>query len=84
MLSDDLLKGVKDHVLVLADALRNISKYDFEALIKNTERVVFSFQADSIQDRRNDERKELLAILSDMPDNIHNAFKYHRMMINQG
>jgi hypothetical protein len=42
MLGDNLLKCVKDHVLVLADTLRNISEYHFEAVVKNTERVVFS------------------------------------------
>ena len=41
MLRDHLLKGVKDHVLVLADALRNISEYHLETVIKNTEGVVF-------------------------------------------
>jgi hypothetical protein len=40
MLSDNLLKGVKDHVLVLADALWNIPEYHLETVIKNTEGVV--------------------------------------------
>jgi hypothetical protein len=43
VLSDDLLKGVKYHVLVLRDALWDISENDFETVVEDAQSVVFTF-----------------------------------------
>ena len=83
VLSDHLLKRVEDHVLVLTDALRHISEYHFETVVENTQGVVFSVQANSVQHGRNDERQKLLTIFSDVIDYVHNSSKHQRVVIDQ-
>ena len=82
MLSDHLLKGVEYHVLVLSDALWHISKDDLETAVKDAQSVVLTFQTDTIQDRRNNQRQELLTVFSNMLHDVHDSCQNYWMMVN--